>query len=59
MHELVPAFWKCCTHPTKCTSLQILQKPVAKPKHGVLEYLLTNEDTGEQLLSLCCSGYFL
>jgi hypothetical protein len=33
-------------------SLQILQKPVAKPTHGVSEYFLTNEDTNGQLLGL-------
>jgi len=45
VHELVIVFQKCCTHLTKCTSLQILQKPVAKPAHGVLECLPTNKDT--------------
>jgi len=49
VHEPIPAFWKCCTHPTKCMSLQILQTPIAKPAHGVLEYLATNEDTDGQL----------
>ncbi len=50
VHEPIPAFWKCCTHPAKCTSLQILQRPVAKPARAMLEYLPTNEDTGVQLL---------
>ncbi len=35
VHEPVPAFQKCCTHTVKCTSFQILQKPVTKPAHGV------------------------
>jgi hypothetical protein len=52
VHELVLAFQKCWTHPTKCTSLQILQKSVTKPVHGMLKYLPTNEDTGGQLASL-------
>jgi hypothetical protein len=33
-------------------SLQILQKLVEKPTHGVLEYLPTNEDTNGQLPGL-------
>jgi hypothetical protein len=52
VHEPILAFRKCCTHPAKCTNLQILQKPVAKPTRAVLEYLPTNEDTGGQLLGL-------
>jgi hypothetical protein len=52
VHELVPTFQKCCTHPTKCTSLQILQKLVAKPMHGMLEYFPTNKDTNGQLPGL-------
>ncbi len=57
MHELIPVFRKCCTHPAKCTSLQILQKPITKPMHGMLEYLPTNENTGGQLPGLWCSRY--
>jgi hypothetical protein len=45
MHEPVLAFQKCSTHPAKCTSLQILQKPIAISTHGVSQYLPTNEDT--------------
>jgi hypothetical protein len=45
VHELVLTFLKCYTHSAKCMSLQILQKPVAKPAHGMLEYLPMNEDT--------------
>jgi hypothetical protein len=52
MHEQVPAFQKCCTHPTKHTTLQILQKPVTKLVHGVLEYLPTKKNTYGQLLGL-------
>jgi hypothetical protein len=52
VHESVPAFQKCCTHPAKCTSLQILQKPVVKLTHGMSKYLLMNEDTDGQLPSL-------
>ncbi len=44
VHESISTFQKCCTHPAKCTSLQILQKPVAKFAHGTLEYLSTNKD---------------
>jgi hypothetical protein len=33
-------------------SLQILQKPIAKPAHGMLEYLPMNEDIDGQLLGL-------
>jgi hypothetical protein len=51
VHEPVPTFRKCYTHPAKCTSLQILQRLVAKPVCGVLEYLPTNEDTDGQLPS--------
>ncbi len=46
MHEQVLAFQNYCTHPSKCTNLQILQKPVAKLAHGVSEYFPTNKDTG-------------
>jgi hypothetical protein len=52
VHKLVPVFLKCCTHPAKCTSLQILQKFVAKFVHVVSEYLLTNENTIGELLNL-------
>jgi hypothetical protein len=52
VHELVQTFQKCCTHPIKCMNLQILQKFIAKLTHGVLEYLLTNEDTNGQLPGL-------
>ncbi len=52
VHEPIPAFRKCYTYPTKCTNFQILQKPVVKPMHGVLEYLLTNTDTDGQLSGL-------
>jgi hypothetical protein len=52
VHELVPAFQKCCTHLTKCTSLQILQKPTTKPAHGVSEYFPMNENTDRQLPGL-------
>jgi len=45
VHEQVLAFQNYCTHLAKCTNLQILQKPVAKPTHGVSEYFPTNEDT--------------
>jgi hypothetical protein len=52
VHEPILAFLKCCTHRAKCISLQILQKHVAKLAHGVLEYLLVNEDINGQLPSL-------
>jgi hypothetical protein len=52
VHEPVPAFLKCCTHPVMCTSLQILQKPVAKPMHGVSEYIPMNEDIDGQFPNL-------
>jgi hypothetical protein len=62
-------FWKCESHPhtcpkvglwqTKCTSLQILQKPVAKLAHGVSKYFHVNEDTNGQLPSLWCFKYHL
>jgi hypothetical protein len=52
VHEPVPAFQKYYTRPTKCTNLQILQKPIAKPTHGVSEYLPMNKDTNGQLPSL-------
>jgi len=52
VHELVLAFLKCWTHLLKCTSLQILQKPVTKHVHGMSEYLPMNKDTDGQLLSL-------
>ncbi len=52
VHELVPTFQKCYTHVTECTSLQILQKLIAKPMHGVSEYFPTTKDTDGQLLSL-------
>jgi len=51
VHGPIPTFLKCCTHPAKYTSLQILQRPVGEFAHGVLEYLPTNEDTGGQLPS--------
>jgi hypothetical protein len=34
VHEPILAFHKCCTHPTKCTNLQILQKPITKLHMG-------------------------
>jgi hypothetical protein len=52
MHEPVPTFRKCCTHLVKCMSFQILQKPVAKPTHGMSEYFPMNEDIDGQLPSL-------
>jgi hypothetical protein len=52
VHELVLAFQKCCTHPTKCMSLQILQKLVAKPVHGVSKYFIMNENANGQLSGL-------
>jgi hypothetical protein len=45
VHEPVLVFLKCCTCLAKCMSLQILQKPVTKPTHGVSKYLPTNENT--------------
>jgi hypothetical protein len=33
-------------------SFQILQKPIAKLAHGVLEYLPMNEDINKQFLGL-------
>jgi hypothetical protein len=45
VHEPVLVFQKCCTRPTKFTSLQILQKFVAKLAHGISKYLPMNEDT--------------
>jgi hypothetical protein len=52
VHEPILAFYKCCTHPTKCMNLQILQKLVAKPRHGVLQYLPMNKNTNGQLPGL-------
>jgi hypothetical protein len=52
VHEPIPTFQKCCTHPAKCMNFQILQKLVAKPTHGGSEYLLMNEDIDGQLLGL-------
>ncbi len=52
VHELVLAFQKCYTHLAKCTSLQILQKFIIKPAHGVSKHFPMNEDISGQLPSL-------